>query len=167
LSDGSCPSYIGRRDDRQSPSGDRPIRQSPPFFRAAVLAGLLLATAGCVRVGLPSAVTQTDSIHTGSIKASVTDAVDPSDWEVVRQTVASVDPARGTVRDLDWRNPQTGSYGTLEAKPAERRSGGICRAFSTTVADFRGVRAFSGEACRPVGGAWQLAGIVPDATTPL
>jgi len=164
---GSRPSYIGRRDDRQSPFGDRPIRQSPPFFRAAVLGGLLLATAGCARVGLPSTVTQTDNIHTGSIKGSVTDAVDPSDWEVVRQTVASIDPARSTVRNLDWRNPRTGSYGTLEAKAAERRAGGICRVFSTTVADLRGVRAFSGEACQPVGGAWQIAGIVPDDTTPL
>ena len=164
---GSRPSYIGRRDDRQSPFGDRPVRQSPPFFRAAVLGGLLLATAGCARVGLPSAVARTDSIHTGSIKASVTDAVSPSDWEVVRQTVASIDPARSTVGDLDWHNPQTGSYGTIEAKPAERHSGGICRSFSTTVADFRGVRAFSGEACQPVGGTWQLAGIIPDDTTPL
>jgi len=164
---GSRPSYTGRRDDRQSPFGDRPARQSPPFFRAAVLVGLLLATAGCARVGLPSAVTQTDSIRTGSIKTSVTDGVDPSDWEVVRQTVASIDPARSTVRDLDWRNPHTGSYGTLGARAAEKRSGGVCRAFSTTVADFRGVRHFSGEACQPAGGAWQLAGIIPDDTTPL
>jgi surface antigen len=108
---------------------------------------------------LPSA--GTDPIQTGSINASVTDAVDPSDWETMRQTVAAIDPAESGPARV-WKNPQTGTSGTLTAEKAEPRSGGLCRAFATTVNDLRGVRRYRGEACLRPGGDWQLTGISPD-----
>ena len=45
------------------------------------------------------------------------------------------------------------------------RATGACRAFATTISDYRGVRRYSGEACRPANGGWRLTGIVPDDTT--
>jgi surface antigen len=157
------PPYIGRRPDRQSATGDASPRQSPPFFRAGVLAVLLLSTAGCARLGLPSGAGMATAYADGAaINASVADGVDPSDWEVVRQTVAGIAPASGSGGPLVWQNPRTGSSGTLDAKAAEPGDGGICRAFSTTVNDLRGIRRYRGEACRPQGGSWQLTGIIPD-----
>lgn len=158
---GSRPSYIGRRPNRQSAIGEGAVRQSPPFFRAAVLAAVLLTSAGCARLGLPGAGT-VDPVNTGAIKTAVTDGVAPSDWEVVRQTIARADTDVETVQVLAWENPQTGSYGTLNAKADEARADGICRVFSTTVNDLRGVRRYRGEACRPQGSNWKLTGIAPD-----
>lgn len=98
---------------------------------------------------------------TGSVPATAADGVAPSDWEIVRQTIAA-DPDYRTVQTQAWQNPRTGSYGTLKTDAGAPRSGGICRSFSTTVNDLRGVRLYRGEACRPPGYDWLLKGIVAD-----
>jgi surface antigen len=117
-----------------------------------------MSAGGCAQVGLTQG---TDSLYTGSIKASVTDGVDPSDWETMRQVVAGIAPADADLT-RPWTNPQTGSYGSITVGAAEQRSGGACRSFSTTVSDLRGVRRYRGEACQPVGGRWQLSDIRAD-----
>lgn len=98
---------------------------------------------------------------TGSIPATTTNGVAPSDWEVVRQTIAA-DPDYRTAQTQAWQNPRTGSYGTVKADAGAQGSGGICRSFSTTVNDLRGARLYRGEACRPQGYDWQLNDIVAD-----
>ena len=155
----SRPPYSRRDPRRQSPITGEGGRQAPPFFRAALLAAIALSAGGCAQVGLPTQAT--DPIATGSIQVSVTDGVDPSDWEAMRRTVAGIAP-----KDADltrpWSNPQTGSYGSITVATAEQRNGGTCRPFSTTVSDLRGVRRYSGEACQPAGGTWRLTGIRAD-----
>lgn len=137
------PSYTGRRGERQS----------LPYFRAAALAGLALTMAGC-------SATAIDPTQTGSvIRAAVTDGVDPSDWETVRRTIAEI--GEGAF-DLAWKNPKTGSSGTVSAMEPESRAGGVCRAFATTVNDLRGIRRYRGEACRTGDSGWNLTGIVPE-----
>lgn len=128
-------------------------RQSLPYFRAAAIGGLLLATAAC-------SVTGIDPAHTGSVvRASVADSVDPSDWEAVRRTLAGI----GTEALAHaWQNPKTGSSGTITATAAEPGTSGFCRAFATTVADYRGIRRYRGEACQGGDGGWQLGGIMPE-----
>jgi surface antigen len=128
-------------------------RQSLPYFRAAVLGGLALTTAACSAVAI-------DPTRTGSVvRATVTDTVDPSDWETVRRTIAEIS---GDALDLAWKNPKTGSSGTVTAMAAEARTGGLCRSFATTVSDYRGIRRYRGEACRTGDAGWQLSGIVPE-----
>lgn len=128
-------------------------RQSLPYFRAGVIGGLLLTTAAC-------SATTIDPVHTGSlVRATVADSVDPSDWEAVRRTLAGIG---AEALDQGWKNPQTGSSGTVTALAAERGSGGLCRSFATTVNDYRGIRRYRGEACRGGDGGWQLSGIIPE-----
>jgi len=125
-------------------------RQSLPYFRAAVLGGLALTAAGCSATAL-------DPLHTGSVvRASVADAVDPSDWEAVRRTIADIG---SDAFDQAWKNPKTGSSGTVTAEAGD---GGPCRAFATTVNDLRGIRRYRGEACRDGSAGWRLTGVVPE-----
>lgn len=128
-------------------------RQSLPYFRAALIGGLALTAAGCSATAL-------DPLHTGSVvRAGVTDAVDPSDWEAVRRTIADLG---AHAFDRAWKNPKTGSSGTVTAMAAEPRAGVQCRAFATTVNDLRGIRRYRGEACRDGGAGWRLTGVVPE-----
>lgn len=138
---------------RSSYTGRRGGRQSLPCFRAAVLGGLALAIAGC-------SATAIDPTETGSVvRATVTDGVDPSDWETVRRTIAET--GAGAL-DQAWQNPKTGSSGTVTATAPEPRAGGVCRTFATTVNDLRGIRRYRGEACRTGDSGWNLTGIVPE-----
>ena len=128
-------------------------RQSLPYFRAAILGGLALAAAGCSSTAI-------DPTQTGSVvRASVTDGVDPSDWETVRRTIAEIGE---DAFDLAWKNPKTGSSGTVTAMAPESRADGVCRAFATTVNDLRGIRRYRGEACRSGNAGWRLSDVVPE-----
>lgn len=131
-------------------------RQSLPYFRAAVLGGLALTMAGC-------SATAIDPTYTGSVvRATVTDSVDPSDWEAVRRTIAEIGEIGENAFDLAWKNPRTGSSGTVTAMAPESRADGVCRAFATTVNDLRGIRRYRGEACHDGNAGWRLSGIVPE-----
>ncbi|MEP0321680.1 RT0821/Lpp0805 family surface protein [Bauldia litoralis] len=157
---GPRPPYTGHRAPRQSSTAGDGTRQAPPFFRATVVAALLAAAAGCSPFGTTGV---SDAIQTGSINASVPEKVDPSDWETMRLTV-SVAPPEEAGRARAWTNPDTGSFGTLVPAAAVPGTGGMCRTFSATVNDLRGVRRYRGEACQRQAGDWQLTGVTPDDT---
>ncbi len=57
----------------------------------------------------------------------------------------------------EWRNPDSGHYGTITPKPAVRSSTGeYCREFQHTVTvDGRTERAY-GKACRQPDGSWRI-----------
>ncbi len=96
------------------------------------------------------------------VSLSVVDSVDPSDWETVRRTIASI-PANTTGR-YGWSNPRTHSSGTLTVLPLASGSSASCRAIATTINDMRGIRSYRGEACHRRDGQWQLFGLRPDDT---
>jgi surface antigen len=146
-------------------------RQSPPFMRPVAVALLAAALGGCAGLGLPfeSASNQkmtTGSIHKVSAKTVSTKVggnVDQSDWETVRRAVATIAGKEATSDTVDWRNPDTGSTGTIAIL------GGVtaandesCRNFATTINDMRGIRRYRGEACRMTNGRWQLFGVLAD-----
>ncbi len=145
------------------------IRQLPRACRAIAAAAFALSLGGCAGLGLPFAAETTSdaALTTGSIRptlvnASVVDGVDASDWEAIRRTLATI-PADATVDRLAWRNPDTGSAGTISGLGAAHARGGLaCRPFATTVNDQRGVRRYRGEACKLSNGRWQLYGMVGD-----
>ncbi|HET7715141.1 MAG TPA: RT0821/Lpp0805 family surface protein [Bauldia sp.] len=142
-----------RPRSRTSYTGRSVERQSLPYFRTAALGALALTLAGCSTTGV-------DNTYTGSIvPAAATGGVDPSDWETVRRTLAEMG---AEVLDLAWRNPRTGSSGTVTAFSAQPRADGTCRAFVTTVNDYRGIRRYRGEACRAGNADWRLTGIVAE-----
>ena len=142
-----------RRCHPPSYTGDAGRRQSLSALRAAVIAGLAFAAASC-------SATAIDPTQTGSlVRATVTDSVDPSDWEAVRRTIAGIG---ADALDRAWKNPKTGSSGTVTALAAEPGASGVCRAFATTVSDVRGIRRYRGEACRTDEAGWRLTGIVPE-----
>jgi surface antigen len=144
-------------------------RQLPRACRGIAAIALALSLGGCAGLGLPfgSDLARVDTTTTGSIRptlvsANVVDGVDASDWEAIRRTVAAV-PADSSVDSLAWRNPDTGSAGTISSLgTAHRRGSLMCRAFATTVNDQRGVRRYRGEACQRDNGRWQLYGMAAD-----
>ncbi len=144
-------------------------RQMVRAFPGVAVAILALSLGGCAGLGLPfgAELASTDPMTTGSIKptlvsANVVDGVDASDWEAIRREVADV-PVDSAVDRLAWRNPDTGSAGTISGLSAARAQSGLaCRTFATTVNDQRGVRRYRGETCRRSNGRWQLYGMVAD-----
>lgn len=155
-------------------TGESSPRQSPPFYRAAAVAALALSLGGCAGLGLPFGGEMTTASiaptrSSGGLKptlvsatASITDSVDASDWETVRRTVARVS-ADSAVSRVEWTNPDTGSTGTIaELNVASQRGDRLCRAFSTTINDTRGIRRYRGDACQRTDGRWQLYGMAPD-----
>jgi len=147
-----------------------PSRRSGVGLAVMVLGGLL---SGCAQIGLPIGTAPTSNEITGSIsragsppvKAKAANAVDPSDWETVRRTLATA-LLNGDNKPLDWDNPDTGSSGTI-TPTVELASGqdSRCRLFATTLSDYHGVRRFRGEICRQSDGRWQLLTVSPDDAT--
>ena len=142
-------------------------RQSSFAIRAVAAVLLALALGGCAGMGLPfdeatSSRLAANGNAAGPILASATvsDRVDPSDWEMVRYTLAGA--PRGQVSNLDWLNADTGSTGTITATAVAMDGDRACRSFATTVNDLRGIRRYRGEACAPEGGRWQLRTVTPD-----
>jgi hypothetical protein len=120
-----------------------------------------LSLAGCGAVGLPfEAGTEAGIRPAKAPKTQLVDRVNPSDLEVVREKIASVPVDHPEAKALAWQNPDTGSDGILTrlvAAPAKN-----CRDFATTINDSRGIRHYSGQACRSADGAWRLTAITPD-----
>jgi surface antigen len=112
---------------------------------------------------MPVGVPDTDRTTTGSVRpaiaASATVALaDPSDWETIRRALATALDS-GNASEIDWSNPDTGSFGVVTASTASGSAD--CRPFDTTMSDVRGVRRYSGEVCKMTNGRWALRSIRP------
>ena len=144
-------------------------RQLARAGRGLAAVALALSLGGCAGLGLPfgAEMAASNASATGTIKptlvsAQVVDGVDASDWEAIRRTVAAI-PADTGIDSLAWRNPDTGSAGTISSLSAAHALRGVeCRTFATTINDQRGVRRYRGEACQRANGRWQLYGMVAD-----
>lgn len=124
-----------------------------------LIAGIALS--GCARLGMPVGVPDTDRTVTGSVRPAATAAValaDPSDWETIRRALAgALDSGKAT--EIDWSNPDTGSFGVITASASSNQAG--CRPFDATMSDVRGVRRYSGEVCKMTNGRWALRSVRP------
>jgi surface antigen len=140
----------------------RQILRPLAFIAAAVLAASL---AGCSTFSLPFGpdAPRVSMETTAAIPArgASIESVDPSDWAAVGRAIASI-PA-SEARTLDWNNPGTRSTGSVTVTPtASAKAIAACRTFATTVSDSHGIRRYRGEACREIGGRWQLKGVSAD-----
>jgi surface antigen len=147
-------SYTGRQDRRQ-----------PPVMPLAAFALLSLSLAGCAGLGLPfneAAAGSQPARGASLVSAKINDQVDPTDWMTVRQTLARMPVSAGAGTSLDWRNPLSNSDGTVSlSSGAVRVAGTLCREFTTTINDLRGIRQYRGQSCRGSDG-WELSGVVAD-----
>jgi len=89
-------------------------------------------------------------------KATTDGAIAPSDWKMVRDTVAAT-PASDEPDRVAWTNPATGTSGIIEPiSYGTPRKGQPCRTFEATMTTIEGVRKYRGEACRLSNGQWAL-----------
>ena len=137
-----------------------PRRQTVRLLGAVAMIALAGALGGCSTLGLPfgAELADTQAVGSISVNATLTDSVNPSDWEAVRRTVAAVPASQS--KTVAWTNPRTGSSGTAIAIAGA--AGATCRPFATTVSDPRGVRRYSGQLCRSSEGQWQVKSVAAD-----
>jgi hypothetical protein len=140
--------------------GGRRFRQSRPIFPLITVTILSLSLGACAGMGLPFEQGASGQ-RAGAVLASarVSDRVDPSDWEMVRRTIAAA-PAGNIESSQNWSNPATGSAGTVTTLAAGENPN--CRSFAATVHDLRGVRGYRGEACAAANGGVKLSGVAAD-----
>jgi surface antigen len=146
--------------------GEGRLRQSA-FVRLAAIAFYSVALCGCTALGMPFGEAAVDrSATTGSIeKVSSTGSgtVAQSDWEAIRQSIAHAAADDTLSQALAWRNPKTGTTGTLTVLDTVTATNDPnCRNFQTTVNDTRGIRHYRGEACQTSKDRWELYGVLAD-----
>ncbi len=135
--------------------------------RGAAIALVALSLGGCAGIGLPFGERGTTGrmASAGAVvqpilaSATITDQLDPTDWETIRRTVEGAPKAAARI---DWSNALTGSVGSIVVA-ADSRDG--CRMFAATINDLHGIRRYRGGACAMPGGRLQLRGIVADDAT--
>ena len=155
---------FGRTISYTAGGGCRNAGSLPVLVAAAVLAVLV---AGC-SAGMPLGERKAGRLSATALAApkpdkarlSAIEQVDASDWEEMRREIASSSEVAS--QTLDWRNPDTGSTGTIMLLAAINKSGILCRSFTATVSDVKGVRRYGGEACLRTDGRWQLYGVTAD-----
>lgn len=126
---------------------------------SALLCLAVLAT-GCASGGFSLRQAEVDrSILTGSIDskpAPQPDTTRTSDENTIRNAVSSADLDGLGGGSVPWANPDTGSRGAISALTETRRSGRLCRTFTTSRESFDGVALYKGETCMGDAGAWNL-----------
>lgn len=155
---------FGRAISYTAGGGRRNARTLPVLVAATALAALV---AGC-SAGLPlgerkagrSPAVALAAPKPDKARLTAIEEVDPSDWEEIRREIAASSEVSN--QTLDWRNPDTGSTGTITLLAAISKSGILCRSFTATVSDVKGVRRYGGEACLRTDGRWQLYAVTAD-----
>src|SRR5258707_12474593 len=98
------------------------LRQSSFAARAIAAAFVALSLGGCAGMGLPfdeatssHLAANGDTARPVLASATAADRVDPSDWEMVRYTVASA--PKGAVANIDSLNPEPRATATIDTTP--------------------------------------------------
>jgi hypothetical protein len=141
--------------------GDR-ARNALPLLRLLAFGLFVAALGACTSLGERGSgrLAARAPAKPFAAKVSVIDEVDPSDWEAIRREIAASSEA--TTQSLAWRNPDTGSNGSIALLPAITKAGALCRSFAATVNDVRGIHRYGGDACLRTDGRWQLHGVTAD-----
>ena len=104
----------------------------------------------------------TDKAITSSVaKPTKTNGVVGTDAEVIKNAVAYA-PVEKRSFPLEWKNPETGSSGSITTiDKFMGKHGQSCRGFKTSVASFMGIALYNGEACQITPGEWVLSWFKP------
>ncbi len=103
-----------------------------------------------------------DQIITGSVvKQAKPEGVAETDAAIIKQTVVGATEVSET-KPLAWRNPETGSSGSIVAiDKFMGKHGQLCRGFKTTVSTFAGISFYDGETCKLDNERWVLSWFKP------
>lgn len=137
-----------------------------PIFKAGFTLCLLIGSvSGCSLAGFAPEVdrtTTTATTKTYNKDFPLQETVDPSDWDKVREVMASVLVSRLPGEPVQWENNITGTIGTITPLAVlPRDNGAFCRRFSTTMNGVGGVLQYRGDACKKLDGEIQLIDLVP------
>lgn len=148
-------------------NGEGRVRQSPPLIRPVAVVVLAAHLGGCAGFGLPFGKTGVDSnLTTGTIEKTSSkhkSKVEQSDWATIRKRIARAAAEDSLSQAHAWRNPETGTTGTLMVlDTVTATNDSNCRNFQTTVNDVRGIRHYRGEACKMAKDRWELFGVLAD-----
>ena len=142
--------------------------KSPAVFRFGLVIAAclsLLAVAACTVSSKLDPVTPELALVDNTITNSVKhEGVDPSDAVIIKSVVVETTDTRN-IQALAWRNPETGSKGTITAiDKFTHTEGQKCKKFQTTVDTFMGISLYNGETCELKRGLWVLSWFVRDSS---
>ncbi len=132
-------------------------------YALLVVVSTIFATGCSLSTGEPIAqLVSEDQIITGSVvKQAAPEGVAETDAVIIKQTVATAESA-SEAKPLAWRNPETGSSGSIVAiDKFMGKHGQLCRGFKTTVSTFAGISFYNGETCKIDEDRWVLSWFKP------
>ena len=128
--------------------------------KMSMVVALCLASAACSlsKPGLAGLESNTTLVDTSVTKPSKSAGVASTDAQVIKAAVAEANVGDNASTALAWRNPDTGSSGTIMAiDKFFGKHGQKCRGFKTTVSTFMGIAFYNGEACQINPTEWVLS----------
>ncbi len=125
---------------------------------ALLFVGLFVASCAVSNPGLASLESDATLVDQSVAKPVQPAGVASTDAEVIKTTVAEATLTQDVATALAWRNPATGSSGTIMAiDKFLGKHGQKCRGFKTTVSTFMGIAFYNGEACQISASEWVLS----------
>ena len=133
------------------------------YFRSAafacVVSSLMLGGCAVNSNTLPQLANSNDLVTNSVAEQAKPEGVANTDAEVIKTAVSNADVNSNA---LAWRNPETGSSGTIVAiDKFMGKHGQRCRGFKTSVDTFMGISFYNGEACQISPGEWVLSWFKP------
>ena len=138
----------------------------PAIMCAAFISGCSIG-----RPSLPQFFDKTDPIAESVLEEAKKDGLAHTDADIITTLVTEapigIDVSmEKPIKPLAWRNPETGSSGTVVAiNNFMGRDGQQCRGFKTSVTTFMGIAFYNGEACRISAGEWILSFFKPSESS--
>ncbi|MEX0838899.1 MAG: RT0821/Lpp0805 family surface protein [Parvibaculum sp.] len=83
-------------------------------------------------------------------------SLDRADQAYLGQTTYNALETGRTGQPVQWRNPDSGNYGTVTPQAAQQYSGQTCREYSQTIYVEGQSQTAYGTACRQPDGSWQI-----------
>lgn len=92
----------------------------------------------------------------GLLGSSIGKSLDRADQNYMSQSTQSALESGQTGQPVEWRNPDSGNYGTVVPQRAYQQNNTYCREYSqSVVVGGKSERAY-GTACRQPDGSWQI-----------
>jgi surface antigen len=107
--------------------------------------------------GAPAGTATVAAAPVGLVGSAIGAGLDHSDWAALEAATRAALESGPTDRALPWRNPDTGSYGTVMPLSSPKAGVEACRDFEQTVILAGQQRQASGRACRQLDGTWKMA----------
>ncbi len=95
----------------------------------------------------------------GLLGSEIGASLDRADRAYLERTTNNTLETAQSGQPVEWRNPDSGNYGSVVAQPAQRSSdGSYCREYSQTIYVGGKQEQAYGTACRQADGTWRVVG---------